>query len=61
MESQRDHLNIQRKFIRPPMVFHEIREEGNILLKFEDSRVFLRNLGIDGEIISTIGGTVRIT
>ncbi|MCX6649331.1 MAG: MBL fold metallo-hydrolase [Candidatus Bathyarchaeota archaeon] len=55
LESQREHLNIQRKFIRPPMVFHEIREEGNILLKFGDSRVFLRNLGIDGEIISTTG------
>jgi len=55
MESQQEHLNDQKKFIRPPMVFHEIKNEDNILLKFKDSRVFLEALCIAGEIIPTTG------
>ncbi|MGA3111877.1 MAG: MBL fold metallo-hydrolase [Candidatus Bathyarchaeia archaeon] len=55
MESQVEHLNTQKKFIKPPMVFHEIKNEGNIELAFRDSRVFLKTLDIDGEIISTSG------
>jgi glyoxylase-like metal-dependent hydrolase (beta-lactamase superfamily II) len=55
MESQREHLNTQKKFIKPPTVFHEIKNEGNIQLAFRDSRVFLKALGINGKIISTTG------
>ena len=55
MESQTSHLNTQKKFIKPPLVFHEIKNEGNIKLTFRDSRLFLKTLDIDGEIISTPG------
>jgi endoribonuclease LACTB2 len=55
MESQPEYLNTQKKFIKPPMVFHEITNESNIELSFRDSRVFLKTLGVDGEIISTTG------
>jgi len=55
MESQKDSLNLQKKFIKPPAVFHEIKEDGNIILKFSESRAFLEKLGIKGEIIPTTG------
>ncbi len=58
MESQKEQLNTQKKFVKPPMVFHEIKSEGNIELAFRDSRVFLKTLGINGEIISTTGHCV---
>lgn len=55
LESQREHLNSQKKFIKLPLVFREIRTEDNILLAFKDSRIFLRTLNIFGEIIPTTG------
>ena len=55
MESQKLHLNEQKKFIKPPQVFHEIKNDDNIELAFKDSRIFLRTLGVDGEIIPTAG------
>jgi len=55
MESQKSHLNDQKKFIRPPMVFHEIKTDGNVELKFSLSRTFLETLGLFGEIIPTLG------
>ena len=55
MESQGTCLNAQKKFIRPPMQFHEIKDEGNIVLAFNNSRVFLKSLCIKGEIIPTTG------
>lgn len=55
MENQKGHLNDQKKFIKPPMVFHEIKSEGNLEIAFSDSRRFLKTLGIDGEVISTTG------
>jgi ribonuclease/clavin/mitogillin len=55
METQKGHLNDQKKFIKPPLVFREIKCEGNLELAFSDSRCFLETLGIDGEIISTTG------
>lgn len=55
LESQKEHLNDQKKFIKPPLVYHEIKSEGNIELTFSESRAFLRALGIEGEIIPTIG------
>ncbi len=55
MENQVAHLNDQARFIRPPMVYHEIREEGNIVLRLSESRAYLKGLGIDGEIIATPG------
>jgi glyoxylase-like metal-dependent hydrolase (beta-lactamase superfamily II) len=55
MESQLRHLNAQKKFVKAPLVFHEIKNEGNMELAFKESRVFLSTLGIDGEIIATPG------
>ena len=55
METQKPHLNEQTHFIKPPLVFREIREEGNVNLTFRDSRAYLKELGIDGEIIPTTG------
>jgi glyoxylase-like metal-dependent hydrolase (beta-lactamase superfamily II) len=55
MENQREHLNDLKKYLRPPMAFHEIRKDGNIELNFDDSRAFLQALGIFGEIIPTPG------
>jgi len=55
LENQRTHLNDTTRFIRPPMVYHPIREEDNINLRPSESRAFLRELAIDGEIIATPG------
>jgi len=55
MENQTSHINDQTRFIRPPMVYHEIKSEGNFTLRFSESRSFLRSLGLDGEIIPTPG------
>ncbi|MBI5840899.1 MAG: MBL fold metallo-hydrolase [Chloroflexi bacterium] len=35
--------------------FIEIRQDDNLILKFDESRVFLAKLGIQGEVISTPG------
>jgi endoribonuclease LACTB2 len=40
---------------RKSMSFTEISENGNLVLKFADSRSFLASLGLDGEIIATPG------
>ena len=55
METQREHLNDQKNFIKLPLIFHEIKEEGNVNLTFKDSAVFLKSLGLDGQIIPTTG------
>ena len=55
MENQIGHLNDLKKYLRPPMAFHEIRDDDNIELKFVESRTFLEKLGLSGEIIPTIG------
>jgi len=55
MESQKLHLNTQKKFIKPPKVFHEIKMEDSLEVEFKNSRIFLKTLGIDGEIIPTPG------
>ncbi len=55
MENQKGHLNDQMRYVRPPATFHEISDEGNIELRFADSREFLADLGIQGEIVPTPG------
>ncbi len=55
METQKQHLNCQKKFIKPPLIYHEIKSDDNLDLTFSDSRKFLETLGIKGEIISTTG------
>ncbi len=55
MENQKAQLNSQKKFIRPPFVYHEILSEGYIDLAISESRVFLAALDISGEIIPTPG------
>jgi endoribonuclease LACTB2 len=53
LENQKAHLNEQKRFIKPPQVYHEISLDGNLDLVFKDSRTFLKTLGIEGEIIAT--------
>jgi glyoxylase-like metal-dependent hydrolase (beta-lactamase superfamily II) len=53
IENQAAHLNDQARFIRPPMVYHEIRAEGNILVRLSESRAFLKTLGLDEGIAFT--------
>jgi len=53
-ENQKDHLNDMKKYLRPPMVFHEVRSDGSIDLRFDESRAFLEGIGIFGEIIPTL-------
>jgi glyoxylase-like metal-dependent hydrolase (beta-lactamase superfamily II) len=55
MENQKGHLNELKKFLRPPMVFHDITEKDNIHLAFSESRRFLQGLGFAGEIVPTPG------
>ncbi len=55
LENQKAHLNDQKRFIKPPQVYHEITLDGNLDLALKDSRAFLKTLGIDGEIIPTPG------
>lgn len=55
MENQKAHLNDQKRFIKPPQVYHEITTCDNLDLAFKDSSAFLKTLGIDGEIIPTPG------
>jgi glyoxylase-like metal-dependent hydrolase (beta-lactamase superfamily II) len=55
MENQKTHLNDQKRFIKPPHVYHEITTDDNLDLSFKDSRAFLKTLFIDGEIIPTPG------
>jgi glyoxylase-like metal-dependent hydrolase (beta-lactamase superfamily II) len=55
MENQKGHLNDLKKFLSPPMVFHDITDDGNIGLRFSESREFLAKLGLRGEIVPTIG------
>lgn len=55
MENQKTHLNTQKKFIKPPLVYHEISNNDNLELAQNDSRAFLKNIGLDGEIIATPG------
>ena len=56
MESQPPFIApMEQMFRRKKLLFVEIRAEGNLLLKFDDSRNFLATLGLEGEIISTPG------
>ncbi len=55
MENQKAHLNIQKKFIKLPLVYHEISDKGNLELPFKDSRAFLKTIELNGEIIPTSG------
>jgi endoribonuclease LACTB2 len=55
LENQKLHFNDQKRFIKPPQVYHEITSEDNLDLAFKDSLAFLKTLGIDGEIIPTHG------
>jgi len=55
MENQVGHLNDLKRYLRPPMNFHEVRDEGNIILRFVESRPFLKGIGIEGTIIQTQG------
>jgi endoribonuclease LACTB2 len=55
LENQKAHLNDQKRFIKPPEVYHEISLDGNLDLAFKDSRKFLKTLDVDGEIIPTPG------
>ncbi|MEW5940698.1 MAG: MBL fold metallo-hydrolase, partial [Chloroflexota bacterium] len=56
MESQVNFLKPLAEYLKPKNLgFTEIREDGNVLLKFSESRAFLAKLGLDGEILPTPG------
>ncbi len=56
MESQVDFVKPLADYLKSKhMPYLEIQPIGNITLKFEESRKFLKDLGLDGEIIPTPG------
>jgi glyoxylase-like metal-dependent hydrolase (beta-lactamase superfamily II) len=56
LESQVGYPQALADFLRPKNLgFTEILEDGNLLLKFSESRNFLAQLGLAGEIIPTPG------
>ena len=58
METQTGHLNDLKKFLRPPMVFHDIKEKDNVVLNFDKSRAYLELLGLSGQIVPTPGHSI---
>src|SRR3990172_7904304 len=56
LESQIDFIAPLSDFYKRKHLPHvEIMQTGNIVLKFEDSRNFLAEIGLDGEIIPSAG------
>jgi len=56
LESQIDFIApLSELFKRKTFPYVEITQSDNLILKFQESRNFLANLGINGEIISTPG------
>ena len=56
LESQKDFIPQLTEFFKTKTYpYVEIRQNDNLLLRLEESRKFLANLGINGEIISTPG------
>ena len=56
MESQADFIQPLNEYLKTKNVGHtEIRTNDNLPLKFSESRTFLHNLGLEGEIIPTPG------
>lgn len=57
METQQAWLNSWVPFAQKDLSLHfiPISETGNLILKIEDSREFLANFGIEGQILSTPG------
>ena len=56
LESQIDFIApLSELFKKKTFPYVELTQSDNLILKFEESRRFLANLGIDGEIISTPG------
>ena len=55
LESQREYLNLQKMLVQRTSIFHEINPNDNVDLTFRESRVFLKTLSINGEIIATTG------
>lgn len=56
LENQHDGISSLTEFFEGKSYpYLEIKRDGNILLKFQDTRKFLSSLGIQGEIISTPG------
>jgi ribonuclease/clavin/mitogillin len=56
LESQIDFIApLSELFKKKTFPYVEITQSDNLILKFEESRRFLANLGINGEIISTPG------
>jgi endoribonuclease LACTB2 len=56
LESQIDFIApLSKLFKKKTLPYVEISQGDNLILKFDESRKFLANLGINGEIISTPG------
>ncbi len=55
MDSQGAFIPTLAKYMKPKDHYREISLEGNIQLSADASRGFLRSIGVDGEIIYTLG------
>jgi glyoxylase-like metal-dependent hydrolase (beta-lactamase superfamily II) len=55
LENQVSAVPALRSQMKPEQHYVEIDLKDNVLLKLEDSRAFLKRIGIDGQIISTPG------
>jgi ribonuclease/clavin/mitogillin len=55
LESQVSAVPLLRAHMKPEQHYVEIDLKDNVLLTLEDSRAFLKRIGLDGQIISTPG------
>ena len=55
LENQQSAIPKLRTYMKPSIPYIEITPDDNLILRFRDSRAFLRHFGIDGQIIPTPG------
>jgi ribonuclease/clavin/mitogillin len=55
LDVQVDAIPVMKTWTKPGDNYVDIAEEGNVILSFEHSRQFLRQIGIAGEILPTPG------
>jgi glyoxylase-like metal-dependent hydrolase (beta-lactamase superfamily II) len=55
LENQVSAVPLLRTHMKPEQHYVEIERGDNVMLKLEDSRAFLKRIGIDGQIIPTPG------
>jgi glyoxylase-like metal-dependent hydrolase (beta-lactamase superfamily II) len=57
LEVQRPAIPLMKTWVKPADRYVEITEKGNVILSFEQSRDFLAQMGLSGEILPTPGHT----